>query len=217
MATYVVRVWVPDRPGALGAVASRVGAVRGDVVGIDILERGAGRAIDELVVELPDDELVPLLVAEIAQVDGVDVEDVRAASVIPDARLAALEAAALLVEETTPDGLLKTLTAHVCQDFEGEWAAVVGSESGEHLAVVGEAPPAAWLDAFVQGSRSSEMVASGECGPDDVAWTSLAAGALSLVVGRKGRPFRARERRQLAGLARIADRRWAEVGPHVTT
>ena len=28
---YVVRVWLPDRPGALGQVASRIGAVRGDV------------------------------------------------------------------------------------------------------------------------------------------------------------------------------------------
>ena len=44
MATLVIRVWLPDRPGALGAVASRVGAVRGDVIGIDIIERGAGRA-----------------------------------------------------------------------------------------------------------------------------------------------------------------------------
>ncbi|HVF13702.1 MAG TPA: hypothetical protein VM942_03830, partial [Acidimicrobiales bacterium] len=71
METFVVRVWLPDRPGALGAVASRIGAVRGDVVGIDILERGAGRAIDELVVQLPDAGLVALLVAEIDQVDGV--------------------------------------------------------------------------------------------------------------------------------------------------
>ena len=31
MLTYVARIWVPDRPGALGAVASRIGAVRGDV------------------------------------------------------------------------------------------------------------------------------------------------------------------------------------------
>ena len=51
METYVVRMWLPDRPGALGQVASRIGAVRGEIVGIDILERGAGRAIDELVVE----------------------------------------------------------------------------------------------------------------------------------------------------------------------
>ena len=41
-------------PRCAGQVASRIGAVRGDVVGIDILERGGGRAIDELVVDLPD-------------------------------------------------------------------------------------------------------------------------------------------------------------------
>ena len=77
MATFVLRVWIPDRPGALGAVASRIGSVKADVIGIDIIERGAGRAIDDLVIELPDAELVDLLLAEIAQVDGVDVEDIR--------------------------------------------------------------------------------------------------------------------------------------------
>ena len=70
--TFVLRVWMPDRPGALGALASRIGAVGGDVTGIEILERGAGRAIDELVVELPDESLVDLLVAEVHQVDGVE-------------------------------------------------------------------------------------------------------------------------------------------------
>jgi len=49
MDTFVVRLWLPDRPGALGQVASRIGAVHGDVVGIKILERrgvalAAGRA-----------------------------------------------------------------------------------------------------------------------------------------------------------------------------
>ena len=80
MATFVLRLWLPDRPGALGAVASRIGAVRGDLVGIDILERGAGQVIDELVVELPSDDLVSLLVSEVGQVDGVEVEDVRRAA-----------------------------------------------------------------------------------------------------------------------------------------
>ena len=75
MPVYVVRIWLPDRPGALGAVASCIGAVRGDPVGIDILERGAGRAIDELLVELADASLVPLLTRELSQVDGVDVEE----------------------------------------------------------------------------------------------------------------------------------------------
>ena len=140
MATFVVRVWVPDRPGALGAVASRVGAVRGDLVGIDILERGAGRAIDELVVDLPDDDLVPLLIAEISQVDGVDVEDVRPAHGLPDPRLAALEAAALIVEELTPDGLLAALVKHVNADFEGDWAAVIGPDAPTRLATAPRTP-----------------------------------------------------------------------------
>jgi hypothetical protein len=211
VATFVVRVWVPDRPGALGAVASRVGAVRGDLVGIDILERGAGRAIDELVVDLPDEELVPLLVAEISQVDGVDVEDVRPAVALPDARLAALEAAALLVEEDTVDGLLATMARHARVDFEADWAAVIGPDAATALATSGEPPEVAWLTAFIEGSRSSDVLANGEGGPDDLAWASLPTGGLSLVVGRHGRPFRSRERRQLAALARIADRRWAEV------
>lgn len=211
MATFVLRVWLPDRPGALGAVASRIGAVRGDLVGIDILERGAGRAIDELVVVLPDADLVPLLVNEVGQVDGVDVEDVRPATELTDARLDALETAAILVEQTSAPALLDTLAGHAQHDFEAEWAALVLPEGGARVASRGVAPDAGWLSAFVAGSASSASVASGNGGPDDVAWAALPASGLTLLVGRHGRPFRARERRQLAALARIADRRCAEL------
>ena len=48
----LVRVWLPDRPGALGLVASRIGAVDGDIVGIDVLERGDSVAVDEFAVLL---------------------------------------------------------------------------------------------------------------------------------------------------------------------
>jgi len=204
--TFLVRVWLPDRPGALGAVASRIGAVRGDVVGIDILERGAGRAIDELVVQLPDAGLVALLVSEIDQVDGVDVEDVRPAPEnLHDPRLDALETAAALVAAPRPSTLLDVLVARARVDFEAEWSATVDVDDRLLLASEGAPPPPAWLIAFVGGSRSSAAVTAGECGPDDVAWAGLAAGRLALILGRCGRPFRARERRQLASIAHIAD------------
>ncbi|MEA2685281.1 MAG: hypothetical protein QOE93_476 [Actinomycetota bacterium] len=215
METFVVRVWLPDRPGALGAVASRIGAVRGDVVGIDILERGAGRAIDELVVQLPDAGLVALLVAEIDQVDGVDVEDVLAAPErMFDARLDALETAALLVAATSPSGLLSVLVSHAGADFGSEWVAAVDLDDRTLLASQGAPPPPAWLAAFVAGSRTSAAVAAGECGPDDVAWAALADASIALVLGRRGRPFRARERRQLGALGRIVDARLAELALH---
>lgn len=204
-----MRVWLPDRPGALGAVASRIGAVRGDVVGIDILERGAGRAIDELVVQLPDASLVALLVSEIGEVDGVDVEDVRPAAALPDARLDALDTAAVLVEAPTSACLLAELVARAQRGFEADWTAAVHIEQAAVVASEGTPPPAAWLGAFVAGSRSSATVASGDHGPDDAAWALLGTTPIAIVLGRRGRPFRARERRQLGALARIAGARGA--------
>jgi len=209
MSVLVLRVWVPDRPGALGAVASRIGAVRGDLIGIDILERGAGRAIDELVVELPDADLVPLLIGE---VDGVDVEDVRPATgTVVDPRLDALETAAVLCEQESVEGLLVQLASRATHDVEAEWASVLDVDAVATRAEVGTAPATRWLAAFVTGSRSSSRVAASESGPEDVACAALPKADLALVLGRRGRPFRARERRQLAALAGIADHRWAEL------
>lgn len=214
MPTYVVRVWMPDRPGALGAVASRIGAVRGDLVAIDILERGAGLAIDELVVSLPDHALVPLLVKEIGEVDGVAVEDLQEVpgDGLPDARLSALETAALLVQEVTAEGVLSALVLHAAHDFQATWAAVMDGERHVLHATMGTPPPVRWLSAFVGGSRSAgaaDGAAAGEV--EDLAWTPLECARLELVLARPGRPVRTRERRQLAALARIADTRWSQL------
>lgn len=209
----MLRIWLPDRPGALGQVASRIGAVRGEIVGIDILERGAGRAIDELAVELPDGSLTDLLVAEVQQVDGVDVEEIRpVADALHDPRLDALETAAILVGATDRDELVVAVVEHARRAVGAEWSAVLDLESGELAAAEGPVPPARWLAAFVEGSRSSARVVAGESGPDDVVWSPLPSAGFALVVGRSGTAYRARERRQVAALARIVDTRLRELG-----
>jgi hypothetical protein len=210
--TFIVRVWLPDRPGALGQVASRIGAVRGEIVGIDILERGAGRAIDELVVELPEDGLLPLLVQEVQQVDGVDVEQVRqVVDALHDPRLDALETVAVLVEARDRDELVRAVVVHAGRAVGAEWSAVVHLEDGVVVAAEGPAPEAPWLVAFAEGSLSSSRVVSGETGPDDVVCSPLPSAGLALVVGRAGTAYRARERRQVAALARILDTRLRDV------
>lgn len=228
MATYVIRMWLPDRPGALGAVASRVGAVRGDVVGIDILERDGGQAVDELVVELPDDELVDLLVAEVRQVDGVAVEEVRpVADALHDQRLDCLEAAAQLVGATDVDELLGATVVHGRRVIGASWAAVVsldppgdgeeaGGDGGEDrstLVADADAPNRGWLEAFLAGSRAAEGTRAADCdgGPADVIWAPLPSSGLALVLGRQGMAYRARERRQVAALARVVDTRMREL------
>ena len=171
MATYVVRVWVPDRPGALGAVASRIGAVRGDLVGVEILERGAGRAIDELVVEFPRPDLLDLMISEVNQVDGVDVEDVREVPGAPvDPRLDALETAAYLVERHDPADLLRALVAHVARDFESDWAAVVDPGAPQPLTSTGALPPEAWVFAFVQGRELRCTARRAPASPAPTTW-----------------------------------------------
>ena len=84
MPSYLVRVRLPDRPGALGLVASRIGAVGGDITALDILERHRGTALDELVVDLPGSHLVRLLRSEVEEVDGVKVEAVVPLAPPPD-------------------------------------------------------------------------------------------------------------------------------------
>jgi hypothetical protein len=212
METYTVRVWLPDRPGALGAVASRIGAVRGEIVGIEILERGGGRAVDDLVVELPDGSSLDLLASEIAQVDGVDVEDVRpVVDALHDPRLDALETAAQLVASSSSEEIVSELCERATATIGAQWAVVVDLDAVSVKASVGPAPELAWLTAFVAGSRSSARVAAMESGPDDVLWAPLPAANLALVMGRDGQAFRARERRTAAALARIVDTRFREL------
>lgn len=207
METYIVRVWLPDRPGALGDVAARIGSVDGEIVGIDILERGGGRAIDELAVQLPGTTPLTVLLRSIGSLDGVDVEDIRRVDgAHHDPRGDALETAAVLVGASTRSALLEAVVTHGRRVLGAAWAGVIDLDGGGGVAVDGPAPSVLWLAAFVEGSRSSAQAASGASGPDDVVWAPLPGANLAVVMGRAGSGFRARERRQVAALARIADR-----------
>lgn len=201
MATLVIRVWLPDRPGALGAIASRVGAVRGDVIGIDIIERGAGRAVDELVVHLPEEGLVDLLLAEISQVEGVDVEDVRTLDGPPgDPTVTALEVAVAL-HGTTGADRHGPLVRGARKLLHADWAALVDRHGGGVAASDGEDVPGdAWLSAFVEGALTS----GGPADLAELALAPLADGGLALVVSRAHLPLRGRERAVLESLARLA-------------
>ena len=187
----------------MGLVAGRIGAVRGDVVGIEILERGAGRAIDELVIELPDPDHLDQLVAEMSEVDGVDVEEIRLLAGDPnEPELDALAAAARIVETGASDRL-GVLVAEGARLFDAQWALAV--RAGQSTAEVshGEPPAVAWLTAFLEGSRHLPGDADG--GPDDVAWATMANHDLLVAVGRAHPVIRWRERRTLALLVRLAD------------
>lgn len=72
----VLVVRLPDRPGALGAVASRIGALGGNITDVSVADRsGDGWVVDTFSVRLPAGAaVIDLLHAEIAEVDGAGVD-----------------------------------------------------------------------------------------------------------------------------------------------
>src|ERR1700722_13209729 len=99
-----IRIWLPDDPGVLGAVAAEIGAVKGNVVGLEVLEREAGVAIDEMVVELPDDfGAIDAVCRAVRNVPGVGVGEVpELAGAATDREDPVLAAASAIVDATTP-------------------------------------------------------------------------------------------------------------------
>ena len=75
--SYLLRVVLPDRPGMLGAVATALGEVGGDIMSLDVVERGPDGAVDDLVVAMPTGGLADRLITAAQRVPGVVVESLR--------------------------------------------------------------------------------------------------------------------------------------------
>ena len=239
VATFLLRVELPDRPGALGAVASRIGAVRGDLVVVEVVEHRQGKAVDEFVIELADEDHLSLLLSEVAEVDGVSIQDVRPVSGRRhDRRLEAYGTALIILKERTPQGVLTALASRVCTELDATWSAVLDVEGLSVIASQGRPPATPWLAAALAEARAATIeedeIGAGDIqagniqaadtekaanprirtgGPEtgDVGFVDLVAWDLVLAAGRPGWRFGVRERAHLAALAQLADARWTEM------
>ncbi|HEV2782149.1 MAG TPA: amino acid-binding protein [Actinophytocola sp.] len=209
--SFLIRVQLPDVPGTLGAVATALGAIGADILSVDVVERGSGVAIDDLVVELPKGRLPDVLITAAESVSGVEVDAVRPYAGVLDTHRE-LE----LVEEVAaqPDDGMATFTEGVPKIIRAGWALVVASDAGgaRRLAASTAAPEIQTLQLpWMPLARAT--VLDGEEAWVPETWrelgTELAATPLGkpdrvLLVGRPGGPmFRAAEVARLAHLAGI--------------
>ena len=132
--SYLLRLMLPDRPGALGAVATALGHVGADIMSVDIIERSPGFAIDDLVVELPSDKLADTLITAASTVEGVRVESIRpyAGQIDPHRELELLDALA-----TKPDPTGQVLAEGVARIFRAGWAVVLAPPVDGQAEVLG--------------------------------------------------------------------------------
>ncbi len=72
----VISVRLPNRPGALGSVASRIGAVGANITDVSVA-REDDQAVDEFHLDLPDAgqvDTVAVLIDELGEVDGARID-----------------------------------------------------------------------------------------------------------------------------------------------
>ena len=75
--SYLLRVQLEDRPGSLGSLAVALGSVGADILSLDVVERAAGYAVDDLVVDLPPGAMPDMLITAAEKLDGVYVDSIR--------------------------------------------------------------------------------------------------------------------------------------------
>lgn len=80
-----LRIWVADRPGALGQVTRELGACGADIVQVSVLSRERGRALDEITVFLPEPEQQGRLERSLRALGSVSVEGIRPSGEVPGA------------------------------------------------------------------------------------------------------------------------------------
>lgn len=71
---YLLRVSVPDRPGALGLLAGAIGRAGGDITAVDVVEREASSAIDDILIETPDAASAAGILSTVSALAGVVIE-----------------------------------------------------------------------------------------------------------------------------------------------
>ncbi len=212
--SYLLRLVVPDRPGALGAVATALGTAGVDIVSVDVLERGSGFAVDDVVVDLPPGRLPDSLITAAATVPGVQVESLRpfAGPLDTHRELELLEALARSAEGTA----VKVLAAELPRVFHSGWAVVLHGRAQEPCEVLAASDAAPAFDGmslpWLPMSGPQLLPSEEDWLPErwrEMAIEMMAAPyggeACAVVVGRSGGPaFRRSELLRLAHLAGIA-------------
>lgn len=210
--SYLLRIELVDRPGSLGSLAVALGSVGADILSLDVVERSAGYATDDLVIELPPGAMPDRLITAAESLSGVRVDSVRPHTGLLEAHRE-LE---LLDHVAAADGnaaRLRVLANEAPKVLRVSWCTVLRSSGGalERLAGSPGAPEtkadsAPWLPI----ERAVTLDSSAEWVPKawrDMDVTMVAAPLgdphTAVVLGRPGPEFRPSEVARLGYLAGI--------------
>jgi acetolactate synthase small subunit len=121
-----LRISVPDRPGALGRVTSAIGSAGGDIAQVHVLESEAGRALDDVFVQVRDAGQLDRVARTVGALAGVTILGVQAPAP-PATGHTELELVQQVVSQ--PSRSLQTLVDGAPAALGADWAALIDYES----------------------------------------------------------------------------------------
>ena len=124
---FLMRVRLPDRPGSLGAVATAMGRVGGDINAVEIVEKGDGVVVDDFIVDLPPGALPENIITACQTLEGVRVEWI---SRYPEGGGLQSDLEALERMTADPGSAAETLVSLCPVVFRSHWAALMRLENG---------------------------------------------------------------------------------------
>jgi hypothetical protein len=122
-----LRLWVADRPGALGQVTRELGACGADIVQVSVLSREQGRALDEITVFLPEEHRRPALERALRGLGSVTLEGMRASGEVPGA-FPDLDLLGRIAAD--PRASLNLLADALPRILGADWALAISPEQG---------------------------------------------------------------------------------------
>ena len=211
--SYLLRVQLEDRPGSLGSLAVALGSVGADILSLDVIERAAGYAVDDLVVELPLGSMPDMLITAAEKLQGVYVDSIRPHTGLLEAHRELELIDHIAAAHTRPEKLA-VLAEEAPKVLRVGWCTVIklipsGLEriAGSHGAPETEAVTAPWLplDHAAALDGSQEWVPQVWRDMDTtLAAAPLGAPDVAVMLGRPGGPvFRPSEVARLGYLAGI--------------
>jgi hypothetical protein len=124
---FLMRVRLSDRPGSLGAVATAMGRVGGDINAVEIVEKGDGVVIDDFIVDLPPGALPENIITACQALEGVRVEWI---SRYPEGGGLQSDLEALERMTADPAHAAETLVSLCPVVFRSHWATLLQVEDG---------------------------------------------------------------------------------------
>jgi hypothetical protein len=211
--SYLLRVQLADRPGSLGSLAVALGRVGADILSLDVVERGSGYAIDDLVVDLPRGAMPDTLITAAEALNGVRIDSLRPHTGLLEAHRE-LELLDHIAAASDKSSKLQVLVDEAPRVLRVGWCTVLrGCEAGLHRVVGSPGAPETRLLAAPWLPIEHATVLDGTADWVPPVWrdmdTTLAAAPLgdlhtAVVLGRPGGPaFRPSEVARLGYLAGI--------------